>query len=105
MHETFDEQVYNSLNGFYIPEQNVPGVENAFQTGMPCMQLYEAASDAYERLCHRLGVQDEDEDVEIIFNSFAQITKILCLKMFAYGSSLSSPDATEEIGIELSEVK
>lgn len=95
MHESFPEQVYNTLNGFYRPEWNIPGVENAFQEGKPCMQLYSAARDAYSRLCDRLGVIDEDEDVEIIFDSFMQITKILSLKMFYYGSTLPNPDPQE----------
>ena len=60
------------------------------------MIYYSNASDAYMRLCQRLGVEDEDEDVEIIFDSFMNITKILCLKMFFYGSTLSPTAPIEE---------
>lgn len=105
MHESFSEQVYNTLNGLYRPEWNIPGVENAFQEGKPCMQLYSAASDAYSRLCDRLGVIDEDEDVEIIFNTFMQISKILSLKMFYYGATLSNPDSQEAISAEPPQVE
>ena len=92
MEEPFDEQVYNTLNGLNLPQWCVPGVVNAFANDQPCMQLYSEARDAYNRLCDRLGVKDEDEDIEIIFNSFLDMNKILCLKMFHYGATLPFPD-------------
>lgn len=47
------------------------------------------AFDAYQRLCDRLGVIDEDEDVQIIFDSLSDICKILSLKMYRYGAAFS----------------
>ena len=38
--------------------------------------------DAYARLRDRLGVVDEDSDVEIIIDSLLTIQRELCLKMF-----------------------
>mgnify|MGYP006955466334 FL=1 len=38
--------------------------------------------DAYERLRERLGVTDEDEDVEIIIDSLLAIQRKLCREMF-----------------------
>ena len=38
--------------------------------------------DAYERLRDRLGVVDEDEDVEVVIDSLLDIQRQLCLKMF-----------------------
>ena len=40
---------------------------------------------AYERLCDRLGVVDEDVDIEIIVSSLRSIEKEMAMKMFAYG--------------------
>ena len=92
MQETFGERVYDTLNGLILPDYCVPGVENAFDGNRPCMQLYAEASDAYNRLCERLGVVDEDEDVEIIFNSFLDMNRILSLKMFYYGTVFHSAE-------------
>ena len=97
MPEQFDEQVYNTLNGLYLPGWNIPGVENAFAEGTECMQLYIKASDAYERLCDKLGGVDEDRDVEIIFNSFLSICKILGLKMYHYGYLFTKLDFEEKV--------
>ena len=37
---------------------------------------------AYARVCDRLGVVDEDEDVEVIIESLLSIQRILCMEMF-----------------------
>ena len=44
------------------------------------------AYDAYQRICERLGVVDEDNDVEDIFYAFSEINKTMCIKMFQYGA-------------------
>lgn len=96
MQDDFIAQVYYTLNGSNLPEWRIPGVENAFAEGKPCMQLYESAYDAYQRLRERLGVIDEDADVEIIFNSLMEITRLLCIEMYKYGvlfSTLSLPSS------------
>ena len=79
------EDIYMTLTGNMQDRYRVPGVEDAFAPGSPCDVLYDQAMDAYERLCQRLGVEDEDADVEIILNNLLQIQDILCQKMFAYG--------------------
>ena len=79
------EDIYNTLQGVLIPEARVSGVENAFADGTPCERCYSDMLDAYERLCVRLGVEDEDEDVEDIIRSFLEMQWILCEKMFYYG--------------------
>ena len=56
------EFIYDSLTGQYIPEAAAKDVEDAFAPGQPCHALYKEASGAYDRLCDRLGVTDEDED-------------------------------------------
>lgn len=95
MEETFTEQVFNTLNGYYISDYNVPGVKNAFAAGQPCLRLYCDAMNAYQRLCSRLGVGEEDGDLEIMVNAFADISKILCLKMYYYGALFGEKEAAE----------
>ena len=96
MHEDFVKQVYNTLMGLYILRYRVPGVENAFAPGQPCMELYSKALDAYQRICERLGVGEEDYDVEVIFSAIMDISEILGLKMYHYGA-LFGEKGTEEI--------
>ena len=82
------EDVYLTVCGEVHGAYAVPGVENAYATGSPCDLLYEEMSQAYERLRDRLGVIDEDPDVEIIINNLMRIQQILCEKMFFYGQTL-----------------
>lgn len=89
MSSDFALLVYNTLNGLYRPDCGVLGVENAFAESTPCTNLYSQAFDAYQRLCDRLGVIDEDEDVQIIFDSLSDICKIMSLEMYRYGATFS----------------
>ena len=82
----FAEQVYNTLTGQYSQSTyGVPGVENTFAPGQPCQLLYRDAFDAYQRICDRLGVIDEDDDLEIIMNALLDIGQITGMHMFHYG--------------------
>ena len=74
------ELVYESLIGeLVVPLRNVP---NAFENGSACERYYQEMLHAYARLRDRLGVVDEDADVEIIIDSMLAIQRELCLKMF-----------------------
>lgn len=77
------EAVYDTLCGVLIVP--VEGVENAFAEGSVCAKEYEEVMNAYGRLCKRLGVKNEDDDVEIIINSLRSITNELCFRMYTYG--------------------
>lgn len=79
----FIEEVYESLCGELIDP--IPGVEDAFEEGKPCERRYAEMLAAYDRLCERLNVEEEDPDVEIIIRSFFKIQKELCMKMYLYG--------------------
>jgi len=79
------EQVYESMTCHVEESARMPGVENAFADGSYCMQQYRQMRDAYDRLCVRLGVVDEDEDVECILYCLEQIERELCRRMFCYG--------------------
>jgi hypothetical protein len=74
------ELVYESLIGELVdPIKDVP---NAFEPGSYCETRYRQVLEAYERLRGRLGVTDEDPDVEIIIDSLLEIQRKLCMEMF-----------------------
>ncbi len=79
------KDIYFTLVGVIRKEYRVPGVENLFAEGSECSNLYSQMLDAYERLCSRLGVVDEDDDVEVIINSMMDIERKVSMKMFEYG--------------------
>lgn len=83
------EQVYESLTCHVLEPWRMPGVENAFADGAKCMVLYGKMRDAYDRLCDRLGVVDEDEDVECIIRCYMDMERELCRLMFGYGQQFS----------------
>ena len=72
--------VYESLIGELVdPIKDVP---NAFEPGSYCETRCRQVLEAYERLRGRLGVADEDPDVEIIIDSLLEIQRKLCMEMF-----------------------
>ena len=94
------EDIYYTLQGVVVPEARVPWVTDLFQEGSPCDRAYAQMQDAYDRLRERLGMPEEDEDVEIIIDSLMDIQRILAFEMFRCGVeyaqrqdplSLSSP--------------
>lgn len=79
------EAIYTTLVGVMREEFRVPGVENLFAEGSECTNCYGEMLAAYERLCDRLGVIDEDKDVEVIICSLRKIEQKVSKKMFEYG--------------------
>ena len=77
------EFVYESLIGELVDP--LKGIENAFAPGRFCEMQYGNVLSSYERLCDRLGMVDEDGDVEQIVDSMLSIQRVLCLKMFELG--------------------
>ena len=75
-------EIYASSIGVSL--EPLAGVRDEYAPGSYCDQLYSDACAARERLCQRLGV-DEDADLEVIFDSFCDINAHLCRKMFEYG--------------------
>lgn len=80
------QEVYETLTGHILPLYAVPGVEDAFGEGSECMALYEQMLEAYERLRKRLGVINEDPDIEIIIDNLLRIERIISFKMYEYGA-------------------
>lgn len=77
------EQVYESMTCYVLEEYRIPGVKDAFADNAFCMQKYRQMRDAYDRLCKRLGVADED--VECIIQCYIEMQRELCKQMFFYG--------------------
>ena len=82
---TINEQVYYSLTGELTAEYPLDWVENLCIPGQPCYEAYKETLEASRRLCQRLGVQNEDPDVECIINALLLREKLLSVKMFSYG--------------------
>ena len=68
--------------GLLEPEACVPGIENAFADGSFCADQYEKMRSAYERLCARLNVRDEDQDLNTMVDSMEAIQKELCRRFY-----------------------
>ena len=79
------EYVYHTLLGEAEEGFCVPGVENLFEEGSVCDCAYEQMLDAYARLRERLGIENEDADVEQIINALRTIERTVSMKMFEYG--------------------
>ncbi len=86
MKEKFLADIYDTLQGVMQQGFGYPDVENLFEDGSLCMREYSNMLEAYERLCDRLGVVDEDDDVEVIISSLMTIQRELGYKMFEYGA-------------------
>ncbi len=71
--------------GSYEPEAQLSWVANAFAEGSHCGREYEEMREAYMRLCDRLGVRDEDADLDIIVDCMENIQRELCCQMYEYG--------------------
>lgn len=89
---SFIETVFYTLHGTISEPYRIPGVINAFAEGSACSQAYCALSLAYERLRERLGVIDEDEDVEIILQSYMRIEEEIAYYMYRYGALFGDCD-------------
>lgn len=90
MKKELAEAVYLTLQGrLSMP---VPGVKSAFEEDSVCDICYQDMLNAYDRLRERLGVVNEDRDVETIINAFMRITDELCMEMFAYGEMFADQE-------------
>lgn len=85
IHQTFAEQIYETLCDQQIDSARVPGVENLFAENAPCQTAYENMLDAYSRLREKLKCGDEDPDAEIMIRELLFISREIGLRMFEYG--------------------
>ncbi len=75
--------VYESMLG----ERKFPivGVEDAFAEGGVCEREYEKMREVYACICQRLGVGEEDAELDGMIDSMERICRELCMNMFDYG--------------------
>lgn len=83
-----EKQFYYAVNGELTDEESylIAGIEikNEFTDGEPCDILYDEAYAAKEVVCRKLSVE-EDKDLELIFDHWSAIMKIVAERMFEYG--------------------
>ncbi len=82
--EDFDA-VYSTMIGTMRREYRVPGIENAFAEGGKCDREYTMMVAARERICQQLGLEDPNEDLEIMVGCLEAIQEELCRRMYALG--------------------
>lgn len=85
----FINDVYDTLQGSFIPESCIPGVKNMFLEGSPCDAAYSKMHEAYSRLFNRLNENGEDPDVEIIIDSLLSMARILGIEMYRCGAEFA----------------
>ena len=83
--EQLAEWVFDTMNGFLLEDSCMKNVENLFEEGMLCSQLYRKMNLARESLANRLECSEEDPDIEEMITLLLMITRIVGLKMFEYG--------------------
>ena len=84
MEDKIAEMVYDRLLGHNLLTVDAHGVENLFEDGSRCDELYQEIYEANLRICQRLGVE-EDRDVQEIIDAFWEITRLVGEKMYHYG--------------------
>ncbi len=86
--DTFKQMVFDLMCGSLdlesFPVAESRQVENEFKDGRFCSQAYSEIYNANQRLCDRLGTE-EDKDVECIISNFFDIVHHLGMKMYDYG--------------------
>ena len=91
MDEDFVCDVFDTVYGLMLPEFAVPGVEDLFGKGKPCLTIYTEVNKAYLRVCERLGIgpefgfPPEDHDLNEILNGMDDICRVVGYAMFRYG--------------------
>ena len=89
------ERIYEALSGMCPCLYNGEAVENLFAEGSPCNQLYAEVYNAKVSLMERLGMRDEDEEIELIINNLLEIGCIKSYAMFHWGWRLAKEETTE----------
>jgi len=86
----FIDRVYDTLQGNLTEAACVPGVANLFAEGSLCDSLYDNIHAAYARLLDKLDEQNEDQDLEIIVNSFLGLCRETGRAMYYLGAQFAS---------------
>ena len=76
-----------NLEDYPVKESEV--VTNEFEEGMYCDRAYNEVYDANRRVCERLDLEEDDDDVECIISNLLGIAKHISMKMYDYGALFS----------------
>ena len=79
------ELLYDTVLGQVQDAYALPGAENLFEPGKPCDLHYRDAMSAYKRICQRLGISAEDNDLEQILHSMNAICRLIAFEMYRLG--------------------
>lgn len=85
MSERFIDTVYQTVIGELQPDFALQGVEDSFAPGGLCDKAYEEMRCAYNRILERLGIENEDIDLETILHCMTVIQKEIAYQMYRYG--------------------
>ena len=72
-----------NLEDYPVKESEV--VTNEFEEGMYCDRAYNEVYHANRRVCERLDLEEDDDDVECIISNLLGIAKHISMKMYDYG--------------------
>lgn len=82
------EQIYERMTvQFTTPDPFIPC---EFDDGKPCAKLYDKVCAARERIAERTGLDFEDHDLLTIVENMEEMSRILALKMYEYGTLFGS---------------
>ena len=79
------EQVYETLLNTLDADYMLPWVDPVFVPENPCYKAYSDMHQIYEKIRIRLGVTDEDLDIEKMIDCLLLHGRLLALEMFRYG--------------------
>ena len=86
MKESFMELVYLTMQGQLLPEYAIADVEDIFVADGIGNELYTKARIAYSNVCKRLGVKDEDSDLNEIIYYMEALADEMAYRMYRYGA-------------------
>ena len=88
--DSFVEQVYFTAVGMAVEESRAPGVIDQYGPDGKCHGLYCQMKDAYDRVCARLGVDEEDRDLNEIVDLMESICKEVAFEMYRCGATFQN---------------
>lgn len=95
--QTIYELINGSRNLDEYPVKESDSVVNEFEVGSFCSNAYKEVYEANQRVCKRLGIE-EDEDIDCIIFNLHKITEYISKKMYDYGEQYAYLDSDTDLG-------
>ena len=84
--QPIEENVYQSLLGFMLPEYTLNWVENIFVPGSPYSENINTIYSCARKASEKLGKEDDyDRDIQNLMDAYDDNEKIIAYEMFKYG--------------------